>query len=252
MVSYLLQRSDDYGFSDLIKDQAWTDSYIVLRERLVEKQGNMPVFTNGKDFRNYLIKVCKLQAGSLQRKYMQKDDYIEDLPQMKSNHENEEDREEDDGAISFVEEYYPSAMPEGEAFEPDINTGNPYEVAHAVSIILLNSSHPLHKALTDGIEDKAGILIDKAVNGMSYNDIISEQYGEETGFQEHLETCKACRTYVNFIRRLSCLIADEELAYSERPVGRKKKIRLWSFVSIAACIVLIAGISLYVSNNGTQ
>ncbi|GHT29813.1 hypothetical protein AGMMS49574_07610 [Bacteroidia bacterium] len=80
--------------------------------------------------------------------------------------------------------------------------------------------------------------------------------GEETSFQEHLETCKACRTYVNSIRRLSCLIADEELAYTTTPtvkrqVGRKKKIRLWSFVSIAACIVLIAGVSLYVSNNGT-
>ncbi|GHT29815.1 hypothetical protein AGMMS49574_07620 [Bacteroidia bacterium] len=205
VVSYLLQRSDDYGFPDLIKDQTWTDSYIVLRERLVEKQGNMPVFTNGKDFRNYIIKVCKLQAGSIQRKYIQKDDYLEDLSQMKPNYENEDEKEEDKGAISFVEEYYPSAMTEGEAFEPDINTGNPYEVAHAASIILLNSNHPLHKALIDGIEDKARILIDKAVNGMSYNDIISEQYGEQDISEEDYRRAvvKARKDYER-VRKVLC------------------------------------------------
>jgi hypothetical protein len=75
---------------------------------------------------------------------------------------------------------------------------------------------------------------------------------EETAFQEHLETCKVCRAYVNTIRRLSCLVADEELAYTGEFAGRipaaGKKIRLRTLASIAAGIMLVAGISLYVGN----
>jgi hypothetical protein len=79
--------------------------------------------------------------------------------------------------------------------------------------------------------------------------------GEETAFQEHLETCKACRTYVNAIRRLSCLTSEEELVYAapavEKPAAGKR-IRLRTFMSIAACIVLVVGISLYINNQGTS
>ncbi|MDR1356573.1 MAG: hypothetical protein LBJ58_02755 [Tannerellaceae bacterium] len=175
VVGYFLQRSDDHGFSDLIKDQTWTDAYMALRYCLVEKNENLPKFENGNDFRNYLIKVCKYQAGNIQRKYMHKNEYIEDLPSMRSDYNDEEEWETD---ARFFEEEKPDAVTDSETYELDINTDNPYEVANAVSIILLNSNHPFRPALVNGIEDKVRILIDKATNGMSYNDIISEQYDE--------------------------------------------------------------------------
>ncbi|MDR0431591.1 MAG: hypothetical protein LBH58_14115 [Tannerellaceae bacterium] len=78
---------------------------------------------------------------------------------------------------------------------------------------------------------------------------------EETLFQQHLEKCNQCRAYIDSIRRLSCLIADEELAYTQAPPVRKpekRKMMLWSFVSIAACILLIGGIFINVSNNGVS
>ena len=203
VVTYALQRSDEYSFSDLIKDQTWTDAYMVLRNRFVEKQGNMPAFENGRDFRNYLIKVCKLLAGNLQRKYMQKDDYLEDLPQLNPNHENEEDEESD--TFFFAEEEHDSAGLDNETCELDINTNNPYEVAHAVSIILLNSSHPYHSALIDGIEDKVGILIDKAVNDLSYNEIIAEQHaGRKLGDEDLRRAVVKARKDYERVRKLLC------------------------------------------------
>jgi hypothetical protein len=77
--------------------------------------------------------------------------------------------------------------------------------------------------------------------------------GEETRFQQHLEECNVCRAYVNSIRRLSCLIADEELVYAKTPLRKRpvrEKTRLWSFVSIAACVLLVGGLSIYIFNDG--
>lgn len=75
---------------------------------------------------------------------------------------------------------------------------------------------------------------------------------EETLFQQHLETCKGCRAYVDSVRRLSIFIADEELACVSMPLAPKpaKEIRLWSFASIAACLLLIGGLSVYVFQDG--
>ena len=66
-----------------------------------------------------------------------------------------------------------------------------------------------------------------------------------------MESCTTCRAYVNSIRRLSGLVAGEELAYTAAPaakkraMGKTKHIRLWPAVSIAASILLIAGLALY-------
>ena len=76
---------------------------------------------------------------------------------------------------------------------------------------------------------------------------------EETLFQEHVETCKTCKSYLNSIRKLSCVVAEEELAYvgsaAHNSFGRVQKIKLWSIVSMAACISLVAGFSLYMYNS---
>ena len=78
-------------------------------------------------------------------------------------------------------------------------------MAHAVSIILLNSGHPLRKALVEGIEDKAGILVDKAVNGMSYNDIVAEQYGgQDVGEEAYRRAVAKARKDYERIRKVLC------------------------------------------------
>jgi len=76
--------------------------------------------------------------------------------------------------------------------------------------------------------------------------------GEETLFQIHMGSCSTCRARINTLRRLSYLVADEELVYVETPDKEKykkekrKKLRFWSVISsIAACIALIIGISVF-------
>ena len=76
---------------------------------------------------------------------------------------------------------------------------------------------------------------------------------EETLFQIHLETCQACRSYIDSIRNLSNLILDDESVSPEISIRKTpekgKKIKLWSFISIAACILVVIGFSYSVFNN---
>jgi|GEM_PF-1980187 len=202
VVSYSLQRGNNYTFADVIKSQTWMDAYQVLRTRLIEKQGNIPVFKNGRDLRNYLIKTCKFIASNLQRKYVRKYDYIEDLPNLKSNNDDDDLEEE---VPFFAEEENHNTEIDREIYDLDINTDNPYEVAHAISIILLNSNHPYHQSLINGIQDKVRILIDKASNEMSYHDIVSEQYAEKNLGQKefHRAIVKARKDYER-VRKTLC------------------------------------------------
>jgi hypothetical protein len=72
---------------------------------------------------------------------------------------------------------------------------------------------------------------------------------EETLFQQHLEDCEACRSYVDSVRRLSGLVAGELPAYAGTSAIRKPA-RLWTFASIAASILLAVGFSVYVFSDG--
>jgi len=188
-VNYFLKLSGDYRFSDLMKDQTWEESYEVLRERLVEKKGNIPRFKNGSDFRKYLIEVCKRQVHESYRKCAPKEFYTDDLSKMESNGEDEE----------------APAFDYASLYELDINTDNYYEVASAVSFILLDPSHPLFLPLTAGIEDKVEVLIDKAVNEMSYNEIISEKYeGKKLSEEDFRRLNEKTRKDFERVRKTLC------------------------------------------------
>ncbi len=89
------------------------------------------------------------------------------------------EKESEETVVALPDEPSEAIEIENGIKELEIDVDNPYEVAYAVSIILLNTSHPLHSTLIEGIEDKVAILIDKTVNGMSYNDIVSELYGDK-------------------------------------------------------------------------
>jgi DNA-directed RNA polymerase specialized sigma24 family protein len=170
-VAGVLWHGGDCGFADVIRDETWTEVFRLMKSRLVDRAGRTPVFGTGADFRSFLLKACRLTALALQRRYAQREVYREDLPPAVSP----ESEGEDEG-VDF-DGFLPAA--DGEVAEevteaPDINTDNPYEVAAAVSTVLLDSSHPLYKRLTEGLEDKVKVLIDRAVNGMSYQEIVEE------------------------------------------------------------------------------
>ena len=115
---------------------------------------------------------------NLHKKYVKKEIALDDLFSGLQNDEGEAIEATDD-SLAFDMEASPETEMErfeNEVKELDIDTGNPYEVAYAVSIILLNKGHVLHQPLVQGIEDKVELLINKAVHDMSYQEIVAASY----------------------------------------------------------------------------
>ncbi|GHV51866.1 hypothetical protein FACS1894181_14360 [Bacteroidia bacterium] len=67
------------------------------------------------------------------------------------------------------------------------------------------------------------------------------QAEEEAVFQEHLEACGVCRSYLQEVRSLSRLVMEEK----EEPTVRR---RLYVWLSVAAGILLLAGVSVFWGN----
>jgi hypothetical protein len=65
---------------------------------------------------------------------------------------------------------------------------------------------------------------------------------EEAAFQEHLEACEVCRSYLQEVRSLSRLVIEEE---KEVPVIRR---RLFTWLLAAAGILLLVGIPVFWGN----
>lgn len=137
----------------LIKDITWSDTYEILRLKI--QQDNTLQFKNGIDFRNYILKICNYRIQNLRIKYTTKEISLDTLCDFE-----QEIPDEEQSVLSLT----------------DIDIHNPYEVAYAIAIILLDPNHPFYSRLTNGIENKVDILIRKVVNGQSYSTIVGEKY----------------------------------------------------------------------------
>lgn len=181
---YVFPHLNRAAYHDIIGDNTWSDAYEIIRRRIVEKEGNLPEFKNGKNFRNYLIQICHFRISNLYKKHTGKE-YNTDEFVFDRHSDTDTDDDYESGTIrnlgenSDVQNECDIETVRGVVKELDIDTGNPYEVAHSISIILLNSGHPLRSRLVEGIEDKVAVLIDKSVNGMSYKEIVADLYGTD-------------------------------------------------------------------------
>lgn len=155
----IMKHPDNINNKDIVKDCAWSDTYEVLKSKIKEKEALS--FLSGTDFRNYIIKICNFRVLNLNKKYSSTEQYVDDI---------QYDAPE---CVNTIE-----ASPVVNLKEVDIDIHNPYEVAYTVSIILLNPDHPLYTTLTKGLEDKISVLIGKVINGLSYNEIVEDLYGE--------------------------------------------------------------------------
>lgn len=162
----VLARADNVNNKDLVEDHSWTDTYEILKKKLTAKGDDIPIFTSGTDFRNYVIRIGKYRILNLDKKYSLNEVHPEDF---NSVYEAETVETATEEPSSYIKEL-------------DIDVTNPYEIAYAVSIILLNKHHPLHTLLVKGIEEKVDILITKVISGLTYKEIVEEMYG--TGLSE--------------------------------------------------------------------
>ncbi|WP_195280693.1 zf-HC2 domain-containing protein [Parabacteroides johnsonii] len=63
---------------------------------------------------------------------------------------------------------------------------------------------------------------------------------EETRFQVHLSQCESCRNYLAKVRAVAAIIGE-----NDQHTSGKKKIQLWHWPSVAACILFMIGISVF-------
>ena len=212
------------SYYTIIRDETWSKACEVLRKRIIEKEGNVPTFQTGKDFRNYMIKTCRFLALNIHKKYAKKETSLDELyyglqeagetVEIEETVETEETVEAGgtDGYLMFESSAAPEynhpfdieASDGSEHIENDIldiDVGNHYEVAYAVSIILLNKEHVFHKALVQGLEDKVELLINKAVHDMSYNEIVAKSYGRRPDDDEFRRAVAKARKDYERIRK---------------------------------------------------
>jgi len=165
---------------DLIKDSAWSDTYEILRSKL-QKEDNFLLFKSGTDFRNYIIQICHFRLRNLSVKYMNREESLD----FSSYLESQEAMEEND-PVHFIQ---------------DVDIHNAYEVAYAISIILLTPEHPLYPVLTSGIEDKIDVLLRKVIKGQSYNTIVKEKYAFSPDSPDFVKTVTRTRKEYERVRK---------------------------------------------------
>lgn len=166
---------------DLIKDSTWSDTYEILRTKI--QTDDALVFKNGTDFRNYIIKICNFRIQNLRIKYIPKEKSFDDLSIFDHTMPEEEIEDLSEPAIL------------------DVDIQNPYEIANAIAIILLDSTHPLYQSLTKGIEDKIDILLRKVIQGQNYNTIVTEKYGLYPTDSQHAKKVVKMRKEYERIRK---------------------------------------------------
>ena len=68
---------------------------------------------------------------------------------------------------------------------------------------------------------------------------------EETRFQEHLTQCEPCRDYLTKIRVVATIVEENDLQDIPDSTSRRKKIQMWRWSSVAACILFVISISAF-------
>jgi hypothetical protein len=193
-------------YKDIAKDEIASESYIELNRKVIN---DAVLFDDSMHFRKYSYRICENKMHEYKRK-----NRMDDLTgSMEDNIELKDKQQEE-----VYEDDYDQNW---ESVEIDVN--NQYQLARLAAIILLNSSHPLHKQLID-CEDKSKIelLIDVSVNDLSYDEIIEERAGNNNLSDEDKKRMNAnlrqeySRIKKTVIKRLKTILEDNEKMYSYR------------------------------------
>jgi hypothetical protein len=162
-------------YKDIAKDEVLSESYLELFRKVMADE---VIFNDANHFRRYAGKVCVNKMYE----YCRRNTMVVMMD------------ETDSSILRLAEEDAESAISLSPA---DYDAENEYEVARFAAVVLLDSRHPLHKTLVEGRQEKINVLIDVSVNGLSYDEIIDERYGE------HLEATK--RKHINDQMRQDCV-----------------------------------------------
>ncbi len=172
-------------YRDITGGEIVSESYLVVKQIVDEKKVQ---FNDALHFRKYSYNVCKNKCHEYMRKSRShRTDSLEDmfLPL------------EDEAALDSISEKEEDMM-------YDVNPGNPYEMAKLLSLILYQREHPLHQAIIEGEEERVRLLMDIAIEELSYDQVIEQRYnGKQITESEHKKlNARLRQDYVRIKKKL--------------------------------------------------
>ena len=172
-------------YRDIADGEIVSESYLVVKQAVDEKKVQ---FHDALHFRKYTYNVCKNKCYEyMRRSRNQRTDSFEDIfVQL-----------EDDSLVESMTENEDDML-------YDVNPDNPYEMAKLLSFILYHREHPLHQTVVKGEEEKVALLMDVAIEGMSYDQVIEQQYrGKNLPVSEHKKlNARLRQDYVRIKKKL--------------------------------------------------
>ncbi|MDL2240980.1 hypothetical protein LJC69_05080 [Bacteroidales bacterium OttesenSCG-928-K22] len=171
-------------------DQIVPDTYEILKKSVEEGKD----FNDVKHFKGHIWLICKNKFLEFMR---------EETKRIKSSNIDVEKISE----IDYSEEFFSpfdDSMSDFNYNYRNINLANKYEVSMLIAIVLSDKFHPLYPKLIEGDEEKIDLLIDIAVNELSYDDIIDKKYsnGNLNDSERRKLNAKLRQDYVRIRKKL--------------------------------------------------
>lgn len=172
-------------YRDIADGEIVSDSYLVIKQAIDDKKVQ---FNDAIHFRKYSYNVCKNKCYEFMRR--RKTQRVINL---------------EDTLLQLEDDTLPDSMVEKEEdMLCDVNPDNPYEMAKLLSFILYHREHPLHRTIVEGEEERVAILMDVAIEGLSYDKIIERRYrGQSLQKSEHKKlNARLRQDYVRIKKKL--------------------------------------------------
>jgi hypothetical protein len=172
-------------YRDIAGGEIVSEAYLVIKQNIDDKKIQ---FNDALHFRKYSYNVCKNKCHEYMRRSRNyRTDSLEDLFIQP---------EDDDLPDSIAEKE--------EDMLYDVNPDNPYEIAKLLSFVLYHREHPLHPAVVSGEEERVALLMDIAVEGLSYDRVIERRYrGNHLSAGEHKKlNARLRQDYVRIKKKL--------------------------------------------------
>lgn len=151
--------------SDTIHD-IWTETCLELKKAI--KSGRIPSTADARSVLAYAAGIIKNKIKAFFRKQKNDPYFLVENWEQELSLKNSPEFSYEFKEIFNMQDFFDLG---------DINSEDEYEVRKALSYALYYQDNPIHKQLTEGLEDKIEILIAHYVRKQSYEDIAQEKFG---------------------------------------------------------------------------
>lgn len=149
-----------------ILQDVWVDASLLLHGKVVEE--DIPVFETSLHFRNYIARMCLNKCREAIRKHNLPGIVLTATGEMPLEALLYEEEEKDDIGLQ-------------EGNLADIDCENEDELGRCLAVVLWDKLEPWYSKLTNGIEEKTGLIFLHYVEGLPYEEIAALKDAEISG-----------------------------------------------------------------------